>query len=166
MEPLPFHTRRALLTSMAATMATSQPKPVAPKPIAPQPSTQTFAPPASGPLSLVDIGRGFKMAPNAASSFKTMAADAAKEGVDLFGINNTYRSVALQSQLFQKALAKYGSEQAARKWVAPPGRSKHNVGLAVDFSSRPAAAWMKGKGTNYGWHNYAPEWWHYSYKGT
>lgn len=44
-----------------------------------------------------------------------------------------YRSPDLQAQLFQNALAKYGSEAAARKWVAPPGRSRHNTGQAADL---------------------------------
>jgi D-alanyl-D-alanine carboxypeptidase len=49
-------------------------------------------------------------------------------------ITSAYRSPELQAQLFEAAVKKYGSEAAARKWVAPPGRSKHNVGLAVDFA--------------------------------
>ncbi|WP_019403037.1 MULTISPECIES: M15 family metallopeptidase [unclassified Chelatococcus] len=48
-------------------------------------------------------------------------------------INSGYRSPERQAQLFDQALAKYGSEQAARKWVAPPGRSRHNFGMAVDL---------------------------------
>jgi hypothetical protein len=40
----------------------------------------------------------------------------------------------LQAELFAAAVKKYGSEAAARKWVAPPGRSKHNSGMAVDFA--------------------------------
>ena len=44
-----------------------------------------------------------------------------------------YRSPELQSRLYQDALKKYGSEKAARKWVAPPGRSRHNTGQAADL---------------------------------
>jgi len=44
-----------------------------------------------------------------------------------------YRSPARQQQLFAQALAKYGSEKEARKWVAPPGKSNHNHGVAVDL---------------------------------
>lgn len=43
------------------------------------------------------------------------------------------RSTARQAALWRKALSKYGSAKAARKWVAPPGRSKHNIGLAKDI---------------------------------
>lgn len=38
-----------------------------------------------------------------------------------------YRSNERQAALFANALKKYGSEKAARKWVAPPGKSKHNI---------------------------------------
>lgn len=62
------------------------------------------------------------------------AADA-ELGPGALKITSAYRSPELQAQLYQDAIAKYGSEQAARKWVAPPGRSKHNSGLAVDFAN-------------------------------
>ena len=44
-----------------------------------------------------------------------------------------YRSIQRQSELYRAAVIKYGSEAAARRWVAPPGRSRHNFGLAVDL---------------------------------
>lgn len=44
-----------------------------------------------------------------------------------------FRSNELQGQLFRNAVKKYGSESAARKWVAPPGNSKHNTGEAADL---------------------------------
>lgn len=44
-----------------------------------------------------------------------------------------YRSPERQAQLFSAAVKKYGSEQAARKWVAPPGKSNHNKGFAADL---------------------------------
>lgn len=44
-----------------------------------------------------------------------------------------YRSPERQRQLWDAALKKYGSPEAARKWVAPPGRSMHNSGMAADL---------------------------------
>lgn len=44
-----------------------------------------------------------------------------------------YRSEERQQQLWDAAVAKYGSPEAARKWVAPPGSSNHNFGLAADL---------------------------------
>jgi len=45
-----------------------------------------------------------------------------------------YREPAKQQALWEAALIKYGSEAAARKWVAPPGKSKHEVGIAADIN--------------------------------
>ena len=50
-------------------------------------------------------------------------------------ITSAYRSPDVQAVLWENALAKYGSPEAARKWVAPPGASMHNKGLAVDFAN-------------------------------
>lgn len=50
-------------------------------------------------------------------------------------ITSAYRSPELQAQLYAKALERYGSEEEARRWVAPPGRSQHNFGTAVDFAN-------------------------------
>ena len=36
-----------------------------------------------------------------------------------------YRPPWYQKRLFDAAVIKYGSEAAARKWVAPPGKSRH-----------------------------------------
>lgn len=55
-------------------------------------------------------------------------------------IGNDYRSTARQAQLFAAAVKKYGSVAAARKWVAPPGHSKHNAGLAADLKGDIALA--------------------------
>lgn len=43
------------------------------------------------------------------------------------------RSSARQSVLWADALERYGSAEAADDWVAPPGTSMHEKGLAVDL---------------------------------
>lgn len=48
-------------------------------------------------------------------------------------IGSGYRSEQRQAELFAEAVKKYGSPEAARKWVAPPGNSQHNHGNAVDI---------------------------------
>lgn len=58
----------------------------------------------------------------------------APPGLEIF---SGYRSVEHQQRLWDEALRKYGSPEAARKWVAPPGRSNHNpdssgFGRAID----------------------------------
>ena len=68
------------------------------------------------------------------------------------GIRSGYRSVEKQQQLWNAALAKYGSPEAARKWVAPPGSSNHNHGRAFDLSyeSPEATAWAHQNAAAYG----------------
>jgi uncharacterized membrane protein len=44
-----------------------------------------------------------------------------------------YRTPARQSELWARAVIKYGSAEAADDWVAPPGHSMHERGLAVDL---------------------------------
>ncbi|MYG25480.1 MAG: hypothetical protein F4213_05595 [Boseongicola sp. SB0677_bin_26] len=48
-------------------------------------------------------------------------------------IYSGYRSPAHQQELWDRAAAKYPDEQERRKWVAKPGSSMHNYGLAVDL---------------------------------
>jgi hypothetical protein len=45
-----------------------------------------------------------------------------------------YRSTARQTELWERALARYGSAEAADDWVARPGSSMHERGLAVDLA--------------------------------
>lgn len=49
-------------------------------------------------------------------------------------ISSHKRSTQRQTELWNQALKKYGSPEKARKWVAPPGRSLHEKGLAADLS--------------------------------
>lgn len=56
---------------------------------------------------------------------------AARPGTSL---TSGYRSTDEQTVLWNNAVKKYGSESAARKWVAPPGSSNHNHGFAADLS--------------------------------
>ena len=54
-------------------------------------------------------------------------------------ITSGYRDEALQVKLFNEAVKKYGSEQAASQWVAKPqslggGGSNHTRGIAADLS--------------------------------
>lgn len=68
------------------------------------------------------------------------------------GITSGYRSPEVQAKLWEEALAKYGSPEAARKWVAPPGSSQHNHGNAADlkFMSPEAQEWAHQNAERYG----------------
>ena len=82
-------------------------------------------------------------------------------------LNSGYRSVAHQQRLWTDALQKYGSASAARKWVAPPGGSKHNSGLAADIGPPSERAWLKRNADKFGL--YLPmthEPWHVEVKGS
>lgn len=50
------------------------------------------------------------------------------------GISSGYRDPAHQQRLWQQALAKYGDPEVADNWVARPGTSMHERGMAIDFS--------------------------------
>jgi hypothetical protein len=52
-------------------------------------------------------------------------------------IVSAFRSNETQAGLFDAAVKKYGSESAARVHVAPPGKSRHNSGLAADLGNIP-----------------------------
>jgi len=77
---------------------------------------------------------------------------AAQQAGHSIGIASGYRSPERQEQLFREAVKKYGSEEAARKWVAPPGRSNHNRGLASDlsYSSDAAKSWAHQNASKFG----------------
>lgn len=65
------------------------------------------------------------------ASLMSTAPPAIRNGLKLF---SGHRSIAHQRELWNDALAKYGTAQEARKWVAPPGKSKHGTGAAGDLS--------------------------------
>jgi LAS superfamily LD-carboxypeptidase LdcB len=67
-------------------------------------------------------------------------------------ISSGFRTPERQAQLYADAVKKYGSPEAARKWVAPPGRSQHGFGNAADlsFQSDAARQWMHENAAKYG----------------
>jgi LAS superfamily LD-carboxypeptidase LdcB len=67
-------------------------------------------------------------------------------------VNSGYRSPERQQELWLQALQKYGSPEAARKWVAPPGNSQHNKGNAADlgYGSDAARSWVHQNAGQYG----------------
>lgn len=71
---------------------------------------------------------------------------------DQLRVSSGYRSVQRQKELWNQALAKYGSPEVARRWVAPPGNSQHNKGRAADlrYLSPDANSWVKENAAQYG----------------
>jgi hypothetical protein len=81
-----------------------------------------------------------------------MLAAAPPEIQSKLRISSGYRSVERQTQLFEAALAKYGSPAAARRWVAAPGHSMHNHGVAADlkYLSPAARQWAHANASRFG----------------
>jgi D-alanyl-D-alanine carboxypeptidase len=63
-----------------------------------------------------------------------MVEAARDDGID-FVMTTAYRSYAFQTILWNNAVTRYGSEEAANNMVARPGESEHQSGLDVDISS-------------------------------
>lgn len=135
----------------------------------------------------------------AADWLEKMLHDAEQDGCKLYLVSG-YRSIGRQRALFQikteelmqQGLAAQQAEQEAARWVARPGTSEHNLGLAADivsadwytthndltedFEQTPAFAWLKANCAEYGFIlrypkekeavtgiSYEP--WHYRYVG-
>jgi D-alanyl-D-alanine carboxypeptidase len=99
-------------------------------------------------------------------ALRRAAADAAADGVELV-VNGGWRSPAYEDQLRREAIAKYGSEAAAARWVATGTTSAHVSGDAVDIGPAAAASWLSAHGAAYGLCRiYANEPWHYELRRT
>ncbi|MCZ4302127.1 M15 family metallopeptidase [Microbacterium oxydans] len=95
------------------------------------------------------------------AALQRAASDAEADGVT-FRVNSGWRTPALQERMLQDAIAQYGSEAEARRWVATPETSEHVTGDAVDLGPLPALDWLVQRGWRYGLCQiYANESWHY-----
>jgi hypothetical protein len=99
--------------------------------------------------------------PNLLAAVQAAARDAQDDGVPVT-ITSGWRSRAHQARLFAEALAKYGSEEEARRYVATPDTSAHVTGDAVDIGPTEADSWLSQHGADYGLcQTFANEIWHY-----
>lgn len=102
-----------------------------------------------------------KLDPALLRALRAAATDAADHGVEIY-INSGWRSERYQEQLFDQAVATYGSEAKAAQWVARPGTSVHEAGGAVDVGPSQADAWLSEHGAEYGLCEiYGNEPWHF-----
>jgi D-alanyl-D-alanine carboxypeptidase len=133
-------------------------------------------------------GRKVKIRVDAAAALLNLMTEARTAGVIIIPISG-FRTIAYQESLFQKAVAKYGSEDAAVRWVARPGHSEHHTGLAMDlgdeenpacdveppFEETRAFHWLQQNAAHFGFElsfprnnprgvNYEP--WHWRFVGT
>jgi len=94
-------------------------------------------------------------------ALRQAATEAKSDGV-AFYVNSGWRSPDYQNQLLRQAVAKYGSEDEAARWVATSTTSPHVSGDAVDVGDSDATAWLSGHGAEYGLCQiYKNEVWHY-----
>jgi hypothetical protein len=94
-------------------------------------------------------------------ALRQAATDAADDGVEFY-VNSGWRSPEYQEQLLREAVAEYGSEKEAARWVATPNKSAHVSGDAVDIGPSDAAAWLSEHGAMYGLCQiYRNEPWHF-----
>jgi zinc D-Ala-D-Ala carboxypeptidase len=99
--------------------------------------------------------------PDLLGALREAATDAAADGIEFY-VNSGWRSAEYQDQLLREAVAKYGSEEEAARWVATADTSAHVAGHAVDIGPSDAKAWLSEHGARYGLCQiYRNEPWHY-----
>lgn len=88
-----------------------------------------------------------------AAALSSMIGDAQRLfGDEAIKVVSAFRSIEVQAKLWSDALQKYGSVAEARKWVAPPGSSNHNFGLAADlrYGNPAVQQWAHANAATYG----------------
>ncbi len=99
--------------------------------------------------------------PDLLAAVEAAAHDAQQDGVTLV-ITSGWRSRAHQQRLLDEAVTKYGSEEAARRFVSTPDSSAHVTGDAVDIGPTAADDWLSRHGAAYGLCQvFANEIWHF-----
>lgn len=120
-----------------------------------------LAPAAPGTEDSTGAGDTRHLAPTLRRELARATAAARADGVRL-QVTSGWRSAAKQQRLFDQAVARYGSAEAARHWVLPPAESEHVKGRAVDVGPRSAARWLAAHGVRWGLcQRYANEPWHF-----
>lgn len=128
---------------------------------------------------------GVKVDRRIVGDLKKMMRDAKDIGYDIY-LNSGYRTSAEQQQIFDDKVADFranGYDDAtayglASQWASLPGRSEHELGLAVDIGTATPALydWLAAESWRYGFIQRYPyektnltgvshEPWHYRYVG-
>jgi hypothetical protein len=128
---------------------------------------------------VMGVGKQYPLHHLAAKAWGAMVAAARRDGIKepLLRLTSGYRSTEQQRYLWEQALKKYGSPEAARKWVAPPGGSPHHSGRAIDMHlggsnsssnvdnlrQTTAYKWLVKNAERFGFYPYSAEPWHWEY---
>ena len=141
-------------------------------------------------VELTDLSNGERVDSRIYPDLQAMFDQARSEGLDLF-VAAGYRTWEEQQQLLDDKIEEYREEghsnseakKLARQWVAEPGTSEHQLGIAVDInadldisSSDQVYTWLEENSYKYGFINRYPadktavtgivnEPWHYRYVG-
>lgn len=91
-------------------------------------------------VKLEKLENGLQIAAEARPALEKMLSDCEAAGMDVT-VCSAYRTESTQNRLYQNKIARlraagYSREEAlaeAGRWVAPPGTSEHQTGLAVDI---------------------------------
>jgi D-alanyl-D-alanine carboxypeptidase len=99
--------------------------------------------------------------PDLLQALREAATHAADVGIEFY-VTSGWRSAEYQNQLLQEAIAEYGSEEEAARWVASAETSAHVSGHAVDIGPVDATGWLSEHGAAYGLCQiYGNEPWHF-----
>lgn len=148
------HWHGLAMAGLLATALLLRPQPAAPAPA--QPSASDPAPDV--PAGVGDVEH---LDPRLRRAVERATAAASEHGVELH-VTSGWRSAARQQQLYEQAIAKYGTPARARRWVLPPEQSQHVAGLAVDVGPATGAAWLDEHGVRFGLcRRYDNEPWHF-----
>lgn len=112
-------------------------------------------------VGAADLPGVARLDPALRAAVEEATADAALDGQELF-VTTGWRSTRFQEQLYAEGLARYGSDEEARQYVATPETSTHVTGDAVDVGPLDAMYWLLEHGATYGLcQTYANEVWHF-----
>ena len=136
----------------------------------------------------VRAGDGVRLRKVAADALVELIDSARKDGLEVFALSG-YRSYEEQERVMLQEVSLVG-RQTAEKQVAPPGHSEHQLGVAVDITSRrapyelrwqfgqePEGKWLAANAPRFGFvisypegkeeiTGYTYEPWHIRYVGT
>ena len=103
--------------------------------------------------------------PTLLHALREAATAARDEGIEIY-VTSGWRSSAYQGWLWRDAVAQYGSEQEASRWVATADTSPHVWGNAIDLGPETAQLWLSENGADWGLCQiYGNEPWHFEYRG-
>lgn len=81
---------------------------------------------------------GLRLREEPARQLEQLFSAAKADGFSLIAVSG-YRSFGQQSAIYERKIRNTGSEAQAQLWVAPPGASEHQLGLAVDLGRKADA---------------------------